>query len=416
MSSLIEVWLDWVDELTLLGHLRRIPNRSGETASFTYARSWREHPKAFAIDPALPLSEGEFYPQSGALFGAIGDSAPDRWGQDLMRYRERRTAQAKGRAPRSLQAIDFLLGVADISRLGAIRFQEEGSECFLAPRTTGVPGVVELGRLLQASDHVQTGSFADEDLRLLLAPGSSLGGARPKASIVDVHGNLMIAKFPKLDDRLDIERWEAIALTLARQAGVDVAPFELKAIGDRHVLLSQRFDRYGVQRLPFISAMALTGHQDGDEDASYLELAEVIATEGAQPQHDREQLFRRIGFSILLSNLDDHLRNHGFIRSRKAGWQLSPAYDLNPVPPHIKPPILSTAITLNDRSADIDLLLETAEDYGLTQRRAREIMREVALATSNWRQTAKRYKAPAIEVDAMAGAFEHVQQEKALKR
>lgn len=407
MSVRIEVFLDWAGKCVLLGYLRRTPSRGGELISFAYASGWLEYPHRFEIDPSLPLTSGEHYPQGGQMFGTIGDSAPDRWGKDLMRRRERRAAEVEGRAPRALQEIDFLLGVADISRLGAMRFRKEGTDVFVAPREEGVPGLVELGRLLEASERIQSDTFDDEDLRLIFAPGSSLGGARPKASVVDAQGNLMIAKFPKGDDTIDVEIWEAVALTLAQRAGLRVAPFELKSVGGRNVLLSQRFDRAGKARLPFISAMALTGHRDGDEDGSYLELAEIISAEGAHPKRDREELFRRIGFSILISNVDDHLRNHGFIREGVTGWSLSPAYDLNPVPPHLKPPVLSTAIDLDDRTADLDLLLDTGEEYGLSSKRAKEILREVAAATSSWADVARALGARPAEIKEMSGAFEH---------
>lgn len=407
MSPRIEIWLDWEGERTLLGHLRRQPSRGGELLSFAYAPDWLKHPQRFAIDPALPLTPGEYHPRGSQMFGTIGDSAPDRWGKDLMRRRERRAAEAEGRSPEALQEVDFLMGVADISRLGAMRFREEGTEAFAAPREEGVPGLIELGRLLEASDRIQADAFDDEDLRLIFAPGSSLGGARPKASVIDAGGNLMIAKFPKTDDTIDIELWETVALTLAGRAGSHVASFELRAVGGRNVLLSRRFDRRGGARLPFISAMALTGHRDGDDDASYLELAEVTSAEGAHPRRDREELFRRIGCSILMSNVDDHLRNHGFIREGAAGWALSPAYDVNPVPPHMKPAILSTAIDFDDRTADIGLLLETAGEYGLQESRAREILREAAEAIRGWREVARALGAKPAEIAEMTGAFEH---------
>jgi serine/threonine-protein kinase HipA len=414
MSPRIEVYIEWEAGRTLLGHMRRTPSRGGEILSFAYAQDWLEHPLRFAIDPELPLTAGEYHPANGQMFGTIGDSAPDRWGQDLMRRRERRVAEVEGRRPRTLQELDFLLGVADISRLGAMRFREEGTQDFLAARDDGVPGLVELGRLLEASERIQSDAFDDEDLRMIFAPGSSLGGARPKASVIDTQGNLMIAKFPKVDDRYDVEIWEAVALTLAARAGINVAPFELKSVGGRNVLLSHRFDRRGETRVPFISAMALTQHRDGDEDTSYLELAEVLSAEGAHPMRDREELFRRIAFSILVSNVDDHLRNHGFLREGAAGWVLSPAYDVNPVPPDMKAPILSTAIDFDDRTADVGLLLETAGEYGIQTARAKAILREIAVATGAWADVAARFTARAADIKAMEGAFEHERRETAL--
>lgn len=407
MTARIEVFLDWAGACVPLGYLRRVAGRGGELISFAYAPDWLDHPARFEIDPALPLTSGEFYPQGGAMFTTIGDSAPDRWGKDLMRRRERRAAQAEGRPVQALKEIDFLMGVADVSRLGAMRFREEGADRFAAPTGEGVPGLIELGRLLQASERIQADRFDNDDLRMIFAPGSSLGGARPKASVVDAHGQLMIAKFPKADDAVDIELWEAVALTLAQRADIRVAPFKLRLVGGRGVLLSRRFDREGEARMPFISAMALTGHRDGDDDASYLELSEVISARGAHPKRDREELFARIGFSILISNVDDHLRNHGFIREGAAGWALSPAYDLNPVPPHLKPAVLSTAIDLDERTADIGLLMETAGDYGIQARQAKQIVRKLADATRGWADTARALGAREAEIQELSGAFEH---------
>ncbi|MGP3699517.1 type II toxin-antitoxin system HipA family toxin [Rhodobacter sp. NSM] len=414
IAKIVEVWLDWEAGLVRLGRMRRQARAGGEILSFAYDAEWIAHPMSFAVDPRLPLTPGEFFPDQGQVFGTIGDSAPDRWGKDLMRRRERRAAVAEGRRPRALQEVDFLLGVADVSRLGAMRFREEGSELFVADVGEGVPGTIDLGRLLAASDRIQADDFADEDLRMIFAPGSSLGGARPKASVLDATGNLMIAKFPKADDEHDIETWEAIALTLAARAGIRVAPFELKSVGGRRVLLSRRFDRAGGHRLPFISAMALTGHRDGDDDCSYLEMAEVIDAEGAEPEADRIELFRRIAFSILISNVDDHLRNHGFIRQGAAGWRLSPAYDLNPVPPHLKPAILSTAIDYDDRTADVGLLLETAGEYGIRPRDARTLLRDTAQVIGTWREVAAELGARAAEIREMEGAFEHERREATL--
>ncbi|ETX13333.1 hypothetical protein OCH239_10850 [Roseivivax halodurans JCM 10272] len=414
MTERIAVRLDRAGSDTLLGHLRRIPSQGGELVSFAYAAEWLAHPDRFEIGPALPLTPGEHYPPDGRMFGAIGDSAPDRWGRDLMRLYERRSAEIEGRPPRTLQEADYLLGVDDASRMGAMRFQDEAARDTGASGNAGAPGPDELGRLMTASDRIQTDMFDDDDLAAILAPGSSLGGARPKASVTGSDGSLTIAKFPKADDRIDIELWEAVALTLAEEAGLTVAPFTLKPVGRRNVLLSQRFDRRGEARLPFISAMALTGHSDGDEDASYLEIADVITRSGARPERDPEELFARIGFSILISNVDDHMRNHGFIRTGTAGWDLSPAYDINPVPPHAKDPILSTCIDFDDRTADPDLLLSTAEEYGLKQARAREILCRTAGVTGRWREIARRFGAREAEITEMAGAFEHERRSRAL--
>lgn len=415
--SNIEVHLDWSLGRQQVGVMRRIPSRRGERVSFEYDPGWLRLPGSFELDASLPLTAGTYLPQAGRdLFGTIGDSAPDRWGKDLMRRRERRAAQREGRAVRALQPLDFLLGVSDFTRLGAMRFRVEGPDgedadgnpVFLAPADTGVPGLVALGDLIQAADRIARNEETDEDLQVLFVQGSSLGGARPKASVYDAGGRLSIAKFPRHDDDYEIETWEAVALTLARMAGIRVADFQHQRMAGRAVLLSRRFDRdAGGGRIPFQSAMAMTGHQDGDASGSYLHVADVINASGGNPAADRTELFRRVAFSILISNVDDHLRNHGFLRDTAAGWVLSPAYDLNPVPGDIKPRILNTAINEDDRTCDIDLAMETAGAYGLASKRAAQIVGEVATVTAQWADVARRFQVPAHEIRRMESAFEH---------
>ena len=419
----IEVHLDWTLGRHRIGTMRRVASRGGERMSFEYDVDWLASPLRFELDPLLPLTAGPHYPPAGqALFGTLGDSAPDRWGKDLMRRRERRAAERDGRPVRALQPLDFLLGVNDITRLGALRFRfaeaagqgVPDEESFLAPSSIGVPGLVALGDLVGAADRIARNEESDEDLQLLFVQGSSLGGARPKASVHDAHGRLSIAKFPRHDDDYEVETWEAVALTLAREAGITVADFEHRRLAGRPVLLSRRFDRtVDDGRVPFQSAMSMTGHLDGDGRGSYLHLADVIARSGGRAAADRVELFRRVAFSVLVSNVDDHLRNHGFLRDTAAGWVLSPAYDINPVPGDIKPRILSTAIDETDRTCDIDLVLETAGEYGLARDRAARIVAEIAGSTRRWADVARRFGAPEREIRRMQSAFEHADMEKA---
>lgn len=405
--SNVEVFLDWRRRNHRVGLLRRHASRGRETVTFEYAPEWLAADDRFSMDPALPVGPGLFRPPAGAeMFGTLGDSAPDTWGRMLMRRRERRTAEREGRAVRPLHETDFLLGVSDLTRLGALRFRWEGDEVFQAPQSRGVPDLLALGDLLGASERIVRGDETDEDLRMIFAPGSSLGGARPKASVIDQHGRLAIAKFPKETDEYSLERWEAIALDLAARAGIRAADHELHEVAGRPVLLSRRFDRDGDERIPFLSAMSMTEHRDG-ERGSYLEIVDALAEQGASAREDRQELFRRVAFSILVSNVDDHLRNHGFLWQGMAGWSLSPAYDLNPTPQDMKARVLATNIDLDDGTCSIELLRSVADEFSLKPEEADACIREVAKACKGWRDAATKRGAPAAEIKRMESAFEH---------
>lgn len=324
----------------------------------------------------------------------------------MMRRQERRTAKRQGRTVRALQETDFLLGVADCARLGALRLKRVGETAFQAPLDAGVPNTLALGTLVGISERIQFDEETDDDLALLLGPGSSLGGARPKASVTDVDGSLSLAKFPKVTDDYSMERWEAIAMDLAMDAGIRTAPHRLVEVQSKPVFLSRRFDRHGEMRIPFLSAMTMTGRRDR-EQGSYLEIVDALSEHGANAKPDRAELFKRVAFSVLVSNTDDHLRNHGFLRMDSSGWTLSPAYDINPTPTYVKPRILSTAIDMDDGTCSIDLLRSVAEEFALGLTGADAIIAAVATVTRNWRAAAMRRNAPRGEIDRMAGAFEH---------
>lgn len=402
-----EVHIDLNGRTRLVGlaHANRV--RGKEIISFEYADSWFEDPECFAIEPSLGLTPGAFNPPAGqVVFGSIGDSAPDSWGRRLMQRAERRSAARETRTVRTLPESAYLLGVADETRLGALRFRWSGQPDFLAPLGTGVPALVDLGRLLDISERILRDEETDDDLRLIFAPGSSLGGARPKASVIDHHGRLSIAKFPKETDEYSIEIWEEIALRLAERAGISTPDHELIEVAGKPVLLSQRFDRVGRTRIPFLSAMAMMGAKDG-ERGSYPEMVDTLSAHGAQAKTDAHALYRRVVFNVLISNVDDHLRNHGFLRFGKAGWVLAPAYDLNPVPADLKARVLTTYIDLDEGTCSVDLLEAAAEYFGLSLPKARAIISEVARATALWRQTAKEAGARPAEINRMASAFEH---------
>jgi serine/threonine-protein kinase HipA len=374
-----------------------------ETATFRYSDSYLASSVSYDLDPVLPKSAGIFQaPPGKPLFSAFADSAPDRWGQNLMRREERERAAAASSAPRSLRGGDFLLGVRDDTRQGAVRFRHPGTRDYYSTHRNAVPRMIELPRLLHAVDHLDDGADS-RDLKDLIDAGSSLGGARPKAAVLDGSGRLAIAKFPRSgSDEWDVAGWEEVQLRLARRSGITVSDSRLSLVAGRHVLIVNRFDRTSDQRIGFVSALTMLEAADG-EQRSYLEIAEVIERHSPSPASDLRELYRRIIFSILTGNTDDHLRNHAFLRQRR-GWALSPAYDLNPNP-H-RPDRLSTAIDLNDTKADIETALSVNGYFRLTLPEARSEVTAVSEATSRWRGEAADLRLPRREIDLMAGAFE----------
>ena len=367
---LVYVDLDGVRHLT--GRLWTRLRKNKESATFEYDPDWLRHPARFALEPALTLGPGAFHTAPDApLFGAIGDSAPDRWGRALMRRVSRRQAEREGRAVHTLREIDYLLMVDDEARQGALRFAERAGGPFLREADASrIPPLVELPKLLSAAERIVDEDETDEDLRLLFAPGSSLGGARPKASVRLKDGSLAIAKFPRRDDEINVVAWEAVALTLAGKAGIATPTVRLEEVAGQPVLLVSRFDRVKGRRTPFLSAMSMLGAKD-NESRSYLEFVDVLRRCGAAPVEDMEALWRRIVFTVLISNTDDHLRNHAFLYEGQKGWRLSPAYDLNPVPIDIKPRVLVTAITEDDNTASLALAFEVVGYFEISTTRAR---------------------------------------------
>jgi serine/threonine-protein kinase HipA len=407
MEVLVYVDLDGV--LHLAGRLWARWRKNKESASFEYDPAWLQHPARFSLEPALALGPGAFHtPADTPVFGAIGDSAPDRWGRALMRRRARRQAEREGQAVRALHEIDYLLLVDDEVRQGALRFAEQAGGPFLraADDAQRIPPLIELPRLLAASERVVDEQDTDEDLRLLFAPGSSLGGARPKASVRLRDGRLAIAKFPRRDDEINTVVWESVALALAGAAGIPVPDHTLETVSGKPVLIVTRFDRNGAQRIPFLSAMSMLAARD-NETHSYLELVDALRQYGAAPRQDMEDQWRRLVFNVLISNTDDHLRNHAFLYAGQNGWRLSPAYDLNPVPADIKPRVMTTSITADDNTASMALAFEVAGYFELTEEKARAIAREVAGAVSRWRAEAERHGLARQEIERMASAFEH---------
>ena len=320
-----------------------------------------------------------------------------------MRREERERARAASVTPRTLGKADFLLGVRDDTRQGAIRFRQPGDGAYYSAHHHAVPRLIEVARLMRAADRLREDGGFDRDLADLIDAGSSLGGARPKAAVMSSACRLTIAKFPRSgSDEWDAPAWEEAQLRLARLAGISVASSQLLPIAGRHVLLVDRFDRQGSPRVAFASALTMLEASDG-ERRSYLEIADLIERNSPKAEADLCELYRRIIFSVLTANTDDHLRNHAFLRERD-GWSLSPAYDLNPNPDN--PARLSTAIDFDDTSASIDVALAVGGHFRLSPIAARGLIADIERATSSWRDVARQLGLPAMEIERMTAAYE----------
>ncbi len=412
----IEVHACWVglSHSTLMGILNAIPSRGKEIFSFEYNPVWLKRNQAHALDPSLQLFQGTQYaPHGQENFGLFLDSSPDRWGRFLMNRREAQLARQEQRKERRLLESDYLLGVYDEYRMGALRFRTasqgpflDNNKMFASPPWASLREIEYASLELEKDDADKNPSYS-KWLMMLVAPGGSLGGARPKASVVDERKHLWIAKFPSINDDNDIGAWEMVVYKLARRAQVTISEAKAKKFNSRHhTFLSKRFDRTDAgERIHFSSAMTLLQRSDGDDaydGASYLELAEFIIRSGAQPDQDLEQLWRRIIFYICVSNVDDHLRNHGFIFQPSNGWILSPAFDINPV---ASGDGLKLNISESDNSQNLDLAKDVAELFRVKYDRANEIIREVVKAVKHWRNEAISLGISSKEQERMARAF-----------
>jgi serine/threonine-protein kinase HipA len=380
-----------------------------ESATFSYREDYLQRADAYELDPGLPLQAGQHQtPVKQPLFGAMSDCAPDGWGRRLVRRAEAQRAREADSQQRGLAEAGFLLGARDDLRQGALRFRGHDSDEYLATDTEGVPHLVGLPRLLNAAEELERDEPTSEDLRLLLHGGSSLGGARPKAHVLDTKGRLAIAKFPSPQaDEWDVIRWEAVALTLAADSGITVPEHELHVIENRPVLVVRRFDRGASSRIGYLSAMSMLQAKDG-EQASYLEIGQVLEERSSDAASDLRELWRRIVFTILISNTDDHLRNHGFLRLSTAGWSLSPAFDLNPNPEGGAKQ-LATAIDETNTQASLATALEVAGLFRLSEAQARAIVAEVSAATERWRDIARATGLGGQQLERLEPAFEHEQ-------
>ena len=409
----VEVVLDAdiFPEACRVGTLFYASARGHGVFSFAYDREWLNRPDAFALDPNLQLHGSESYPSNAAgVFRIFVDSAPDRWGRLLMERREALLARAEKRSPRSLSDWDFLLGVHDHCRTGALRFRRnESAPCLDDNRALSAPPLASLRELEAAALAIEAPDAPEQTrygrwLSALLAPGSSLGGARPKANFTDADGSLWIAKFPSREDRRDVGAWEMVTHALAQKAGIDVPPARLLKLANRHrTFACRRFDRTdGGRRRFFVSALTLLDRQDGQE-GSYLDLAEFLSTRGSTQNRSRDlrQLWTRAVFNILVSNTDDHLRNHGFILEPD-GWRLAPAYDVNP---NVERRDHALAIDATDTTGDVGLAMATAKLYGLKAADASRILKSVEEAVRSSRALAKAHSLPRSEIELMGAAF-----------
>ncbi|MBN3255937.1 type II toxin-antitoxin system HipA family toxin [Pectobacterium brasiliense] len=396
--SIVEVYASWmpIDTPLLVGHLTFAETSRGGVFSFTYDKHFLASDYRLQIDPLLALHSGELYNDSADKnFRAFLDSSPDRWGRILMQRRAAIEYRKGLRATTKLTELDYLLGVHDSYRMGGIRFKMAESQDFLDNNTEfSAPPMASLRELEHAAMHIERDDSIDSDdyyrwLKMLISPGSSLGGARPKACVTDSDGHLWIAKFPNQNDTFDVGAWEMVCYQLALAAGVDMFPSEIRKFSsEHHTFLTKRFDRVGDKRIHFSSAMTQLQYYDGEQSdgASYLEIAEFLSNSGAQTKVDLAQLWRRIVFNIAVSNTDDHLRNHGFLLTDR-GWKLSPAYDLNPI---VGKHGLHLNITDTANELDYALAFEVIDFFRLSREDATRIYDEVLGAVKGWQAAANR--------------------------
>lgn len=411
----IFVYADWsgLPRQILMGNLRTEQTKGEEVFSFEYSKTWLESGFAQDLDPDLKLYSGpQYLGDAKPNFGLFLDSSPDRWGRMLMKRREAIRERKEGEKPQKLFESDFLLGVNDETRMGGLRFKlEEGGDFLENDEEIKAPPFTSIRELEQASQRIEDDDFfKDNDakkwLKLMITPGSSLGGARPKASVRNTDGSLWIAKFPSKNDDKDSGIWELLVNRIARNIGINMAEATASIYSQKqHTYLTKRFDRSEEdKRIHFASAMTLLGYKDGyshKEGGSYLELVELIERYGAEPDQDLIELWKRIVFSVGVSNTDDHLRNHGFLLTRK-GWKLSPAYDINPNEDGTG---LSLNISEDDNSLEYDLCLEVAEYFRWKVNDAEKYIKEASAEISKWNEIAKELGIPNREISYMANAF-----------
>lgn len=409
-SGHVEVFVQIAGADIAVGDLWMHRAGRSESATFAYRPGYLSRPGAYPLDPDLPLEGGQFQTAVGhSLFGAFSDTAPDRWGRKLIQRAEAVAAREEQRTARTFAERDYLLGARDDMRQGALRYRPPGGDQFVAAEDTGVPALLQLGTLLSAAEALERDDPTSQQLRLLLRGGSSLGGARPKAHVIGADGHPAIAKFPSAkNDDWDINRWECVALTLARKAGIVTADHQLERVDGKPVIVLRRFDRGpGGHRLGYISAMTLLSGSDGTA-YDYLDIAEQIEEDSERPSDDLRELWARCAYGRLISNTDDHLRNHGFLRG-SAGWRLSPAFDVNPNPYRE-----AFATTFgDDDTGSLAPLLANAELFRLDTDAVASTLARVTAATDQWETVAAKHGLSSAATAQMAPAFETAAHEEA---
>ena len=399
------------DEPVLLGRLYVGVIKQGETYSFEYDKGWLTNNKmSISLDPEIQPFVGRQFPNGKNVFGLFADASPDRWGRVLMNKRERLIAEKEGRKPRKLYDSDYLLGVYDETRMGGLRFKLEQDGPFVSgDRETATPPWTSLRTLEEASRNLEKdeGEKIEKWLYQLIRPGSSLGGARPKATVVDKQGQLWIAKFPSKNDENDTGAWEKVVHDLAKMCGLNVPESKLEKFSKfGSTFLVRRFDRDGERRFHFASAMTLLAKTDGASAAdgtSYLDLVSFIKSNGSNPKADLLELWKRIVLNMLVTNTDDHLRNHAMMFSKK-GWALSPMYDVNPVPYGDE---LSLLVDDRDNSISLRLAMGIAHRFGISEETAKSIAEEMSqVVRDNWEHLAKEYGLTRGQIEYMRPAFE----------
>lgn len=409
----IYVYADWIgmEEPKLIGVLSAQQAKGKKAFSFEYDALWLKTGQKFLLDPDISLFSGSQYPNQKENFGIFLDSMPDTWGRTLMKRKAAQLAKENNVKTPTLYDIDFLLGVYDESRMGALRFKIDPNGDFLDNnKIASTPPWSSIRELQNAAENIEDDKDNDEIrkwLSILIAPGSSLGGARPKANILDTDKSLWIAKFPSKSDTIDKAAWEYLAYELAIQAGIDMAPCRIeKIMGNYNTFFTKRFDRENGERIHFASAMTMTGNNEEtikDNHPSYLEIAEFISNYGVSIEKNLHQLWRRIVFNISISNTDDHLRNHGFILTNE-GWILSPAYDLNP---SIDKDGLSLNIDMYNNDLDFELAKSVGEYFRLNEKQMNIIINEVSSVVSKWKEIANKIGISRSEQQLMEKAFKY---------
>ena len=409
------------DERRLLGAIRHDAQGTRESAAFEYDPGWLAAADRFAIDPALPLVAGaQFHRKTrdGSIFhSAIADTEPDGWARRVIlrdHARRRHGAHRDGQVvdTRPLNGLDFLLAVDDFSRVGALRFQDENGVFQCAPeegRGTAPP-LIELGQLLTATRAVETHSESTADLAYLRGRATSLGGLRPKCTVIDDRGRLSIGKFPSVKDDRAVTKGEVLAMRLAAAAGATAAEARLVLSDDTPVALIRRFDRPDAGgRLMYVSAATMLGVDPNDPtEHAYTEIVDALRVHGAAAQADIEELWRRIAFSILITNVDDHLLNHGFLHVERGKWRLAPAFDLNPFPERVRE--LKTWISeLTGPEASVDALMSVTPYFRISPKRAKGILIDVEKAVKRWRHEGRAIGMTNTELDQFSDAFEHAE-------